>query len=305
MRKILAAIAAAGALFSATAVAAPTFPAQTGYLVDELKLVPAADRPALEAKMKAAEEQLPEHPQFRIVTVTEKQLDGLNPAEYATELGNKWKVGQKGVDNGVVILVSPKPNNRFNIFIAPAGGIQGILNDAKVARITRESMAPHLKPGDRHWAAAFNAGIDALRKEIEKGAAPEDAKMKEGPPPIPQSALWALGIGALITFIFCFFTVTGASLSGGATGGVSAFLLGVSSIEALAIPAGIGFVIALVVAAIFKAIRDGGGAGEFLDIVSSTGGGFLGGGSSSDSGGGFSGSGGGGGFDGGGGGSDV
>jgi len=47
----------------------------------------------------------------QIVVVTVKSLNGLPPYAFATQLGEKWQVGQKKFDNGVVILIKPKYGN--------------------------------------------------------------------------------------------------------------------------------------------------------------------------------------------------
>lgn len=60
--------------------------------------------------------------QIYVVTVTD--LQGYAPSDYATRLGEKWGIGQKGKDNGAVILIKPRiGNERGQVFIATAASI--------------------------------------------------------------------------------------------------------------------------------------------------------------------------------------
>jgi len=69
----------------------------------------------------------------QIVVVTVPDLEGFDPGDYAFKLGEKWGVGQKDKDNGIVILLKPKQgNSKGQIFIATGYGLEGVLPDAIV-----------------------------------------------------------------------------------------------------------------------------------------------------------------------------
>jgi uncharacterized protein len=62
----------------------------------------------------------------QIVVVTIPDLEGNDPGDYAFRLGEKWGVGQKDKDNGIVILVKPKQgNSKGQVFIATGYGLEG------------------------------------------------------------------------------------------------------------------------------------------------------------------------------------
>ena len=80
----------------------------------------------------------------QIAVVTVKTLDGADSADYANELETKWKIGKKGTDRGVLILLAVDDHKRR---IDVAYGLEGILPDGKVGDIGRE-MVPYLRAND-------------------------------------------------------------------------------------------------------------------------------------------------------------
>jgi len=82
----------------------------------------------------------------QIAIVITKDLHGYDPADYAFRLGEKWGIGQKKFDNGIVILVKPKTSNsRGRAFIATGYGLEGAVPDATASRIVNNEMIPHFK----------------------------------------------------------------------------------------------------------------------------------------------------------------
>ena len=80
------------------------------------------------------------------------------------EIGRQWKVGQKGKDNGVIVLVAP---NEREMRIETGYGIEGAIPDSKAGRIRDEYMLPYFKTGDYgkgiiHGTAAI---VDSIASE--------------------------------------------------------------------------------------------------------------------------------------------
>mgnify|MGYP006176468221 CR=1 FL=1 len=68
--------------------------------------------------------------------------NGDDIARYATDLGHKWKIGQKGKDNGIVFLIA-KDDRRMTI---QAGyGTEHLLTDALSKRIIEQVVKPEFK----------------------------------------------------------------------------------------------------------------------------------------------------------------
>ena len=104
----------------------------------------------------------------QIVVVTVKSLNGMAPAEFATELGEKWQVGQKKFDNGVVVLIKPKyGNSRGRAFIAVGYGLEPVIPDATAKKIVEYDMIPRFKQGD------YYGGIRKATQTLMKLAAGE------------------------------------------------------------------------------------------------------------------------------------
>lgn len=81
----------------------------------------------------------------QIVVVTIASLEGMDASQYATELGEKWGVGNKERDNGVLFLVAP---NDRKMFIATGRGTESKLTDVFLGRIRDNYILPEFKKGD-------------------------------------------------------------------------------------------------------------------------------------------------------------
>jgi uncharacterized protein len=85
----------------------------------------------------------------QIVVVIVKSLNGYSREEFADQIGQQWGVGQKGKNNGVVVLVKPKyQNEKGDARISVAYGLEGVIPDAICRRIVDNEMIPAFKQGD-------------------------------------------------------------------------------------------------------------------------------------------------------------
>lgn len=86
----------------------------------------------------------------QIVLVTVPSLNGYDASDFAFRLGENWGVGQKGKNNGIVVLFKPKTNNeRGQIYIATGYGLEGVIPDAVAnGTIIDNEMIPRFKNGD-------------------------------------------------------------------------------------------------------------------------------------------------------------
>jgi len=96
-----------------------------------------------------------------------KSLNGYDKNDFAQRLGAKWGVGQKGKNNGVVILVKPKyTNEKGEASIQTGYGLEGVLPDITCKQIVDNEMIPKFAQGD--YYAGVSAGI-AIVMSITKG----------------------------------------------------------------------------------------------------------------------------------------
>jgi len=104
----------------------------------------------------------------QIYIVVVKSLDGYDKAQYAFDLGEKWKIGQKGKDNGILILVRPGYQNiKGEIFIAVGYGLEGVVPDAIAKRIVEYEIKPEFIKGNYYQGlkAAINTMMELTRGE--------------------------------------------------------------------------------------------------------------------------------------------
>jgi len=115
----------------------------------------------LEAKLRSYNDKTT----VQIYVVTVNSLGGDAAYNYAARLGEKWGIGQKGKDNGVLILIKPKTKEeRGNVFIAPGYGLESVLNDAYCGRIIDNEMMPSLQQND--YYTATDKAVDAIINRI-------------------------------------------------------------------------------------------------------------------------------------------
>ena len=91
------------------------------------------------------------------IVVVIVDLEGADPASYATQLGTQWGVGKEDKNNGIVVLIAP---GSHDLFIAVGYGLEGAIPDLATKKIREEEMNPYLKSGD--YFSAINNGTDKL-----------------------------------------------------------------------------------------------------------------------------------------------
>lgn len=88
-------------------------------------------------------------------------LEGYDPASYAFGLGDYWGIGQKGKNNGILILVKPKyQNSKGEVYIATGYGVEGAVPDAITERIINNEILPYFKQG------MYYKGLDEATNRI-------------------------------------------------------------------------------------------------------------------------------------------
>ena len=209
-------------------------------------------------------------------------------ASYALRVFDAWKLGRKGIDDGVLLVVAKQDRQ---VRIEVARGLEGAIPDAAAARIIREYIGPRFRNGD--YYGGIHDAATALTKLIDGEPLPEPWVAPDRGPGVD---------GLLQALMFAFFAAMWArSLFSRTPSGVRAGLVGgvagvVGWMVSGLIPLGVGVG---VLAALFGFIGGGGGGfanrggwGGFGGGGGGFGGGGFGGGGSGGDGGGFSGGGG-------------
>ena len=162
---------------------------------------------SLEAKLVAYDDTTSN----QIAVVLVKTLNGLEPNDYATQLGREWGVGGKEFNNGLVILISTGNDGqeKRKVYIATGYGLEGAIPDIIAKRIVDREMIPNLQAGN--YYRALDEATDALIKAAAgEYKAPEGYRNRgEGEGGIP------LGLIIFIIIMVLIF----ASRGGGGRGG--------------------------------------------------------------------------------------
>jgi uncharacterized protein len=141
--------------------------------------------------------------QIAIVTISD--LGPYEVADYAQKLGERWGVGQKEKDNGILLLVSLKPRK---IYIATGYGAEEYVTDARARRIIETVIKPKFKDNDIY--GGLNDGVEAIKQLLDGKFAPE--------PPQPKSKKFSFIIVIIIIIVLIFIIKKGKSGPGGGTG---------------------------------------------------------------------------------------
>ena len=97
----------------------------------------------------------------QIAVILVKSINGYDIADYTYRLAEKWGVGQKGKNNGAVILIKPKTaSEKGEAYIESGYGLEDVIPDAICKRIVDNEMIPHFSDGD------YFGGIDAATTVI-------------------------------------------------------------------------------------------------------------------------------------------
>jgi len=275
MTALLHRFAAALAFVSATALAAPPFPALTGRVVDEAHVLSPQVKAEISAQLAAHEQSTTN----QVVVVTLQSLQGYDIADYANQLFRHWGLGQKGRNNGVLLIVVP---NERKLRIEVGYGLEGALTDAESHAIIERVIKPPFRQGN--YEQGIRTGVGAILAAIDGEY--------QATPPVTATGDENSIIGPLVAGLFIFQWIFGhvahhastrtraliAAGSGMGAGLIVWFFLGILGLAAV-----IGVVVFLIMLmAGGRMGRGGSGYGNW-----SSGGGWSGGG-----GGGFSGGGG-------------
>ncbi len=144
--------------------------------------------------------------------------------QYAIRVADRWRLGRRGVDDGVLILVA-LADRRIRLEVGY--GLEGALPDARANRIIDERMTPRFAAGDVTGGLA--AGIDALAASIRGEALPAPAQRSRGLPDpgglLPILLIVGMTLGGALKRAFGAFP--GAMLAGGIVAVIVWFLVGV------------------------------------------------------------------------------
>ncbi len=143
---------------AATALAADiAIPSLTGRVVDQAGILSSSEETRLSGKLAALEQKTT----IQLVVVTLSSLQSRTIEEWGLALGRGWGIGQKGKNNGVLLIVAPKERE---LRIEVGYGLEGDLPDATADSIIRKVIVPRFKAGN--MTRGINDGVDAIGRAL-------------------------------------------------------------------------------------------------------------------------------------------
>jgi uncharacterized protein len=153
-------------------------PALSAHVNDTAGMLSPAESAALEQKLTAYEQRTGR--QFALLTVD--SLDGDDLEGFSIRVVEAWKLGQKGKDNGLMLLVV---KNDHKLRIEVGYGLEGAITDAFSSRVTRNLLAPAMRAGN--VAAGFDQAFSALMAQAAGEDPPAGVNALKDPDSAPQS----------------------------------------------------------------------------------------------------------------------
>lgn len=142
---------------------------------DFTQLFSTQQRQALEQKLR----NFNDTSSTQIAVVTVPTLQGYDPNDYAQRLAEKWGVGQKGKDNGLLILIKPKSRTeKGQAAIAVGYGLEGVIPDAIASRIIRNEMIPEFQ--QNNYYRGVDKATDVLMQLAGREFTAEQYARKNG-----------------------------------------------------------------------------------------------------------------------------
>jgi uncharacterized protein len=226
---LFAAIAMCGSALAARAALQPAPPAPTRWVTDQSGFISAQTRATLDADLQAYERRTGHQVLVYIGSTT-----GDVPLEdYTINAFTAWKVGRKGLDDGLVLFVFPQDRK---LRIEVGYGLESSVTDAAASVIIRDVITPAIKTGDND--AAITNGVAQLLALIDGSPAPEMSGVPIQPlgdengssdtsfNPVAAIIIWIIIIGFIVLFVrspatamWLLFSILSGGRGGGSSGG--------------------------------------------------------------------------------------
>lgn len=185
------------AALSAWAQGVQPVPALTAHVMDQTATLTPAQRDALEAKLTAFEQSRGAQLVFLIVPSTQPE----DIAAYAQRIGDSWKIGRKGIGDGLLLVVA---KNERKVRIETTKALEGAIPDLAARQIIDAAITPRFKQGD------FAGGLDAAASQLMARITGENLPLPDKSPAGKPGFDW----GNLAIFLFFAVPIGGRILSG-------------------------------------------------------------------------------------------
>jgi uncharacterized protein len=165
---------------------------------DFANLLSAEDRQSLEKLSHDVDQKTT----AEIDIVTVNSLDGMPVEDYAHEVFEKWGIGKRKANNGVLLLVAP---NERRMWISTGYGVEALLTDSLAGEIRDKHIIPHFKQQD--FAGGIKEGANAIAAVLTSDPAAARGDPNSGPVLARTArsraifANWVVASAAIVLFI--------------------------------------------------------------------------------------------------------
>ncbi len=161
--------------------AALEVPPLRGRVNDLTGLIPPGRSQLLEEQLRRFEEETG----HQIAVLVIPSLQGEDIEGFSIKVAENWKIGKKGFDNGVILLVARYDRK---VRIEVGYGLEGVLPDAIASRIIREIIIPRFRAND--YAGGIEAGVDAIFKVTRGEPLPKSQRAQARSKNLPLGQLF-------------------------------------------------------------------------------------------------------------------
>lgn len=196
-----------GCLFFAKPVWAVNLPSPTGFVTDVAQVLSSQDRQSLEHRLV----NLNQNTGHQIAILLVPSFDGLSTEEYSQKIFENWQIGQKKLDNGLLILIATIDRQ---LRIEVGYGLEAYITDARAGDIIRQQLTPNLQAGN------YYQGLDSAITVIESHL--------QATPPTPKNSSSANSFNPLflifVPYLFSFLARSKSFWAGGLIGAIIGFI---------------------------------------------------------------------------------
>ena len=203
-RRWCAALVAASVLLFTLSAPAREIPPLSARVNDTAGILPAASRQRLEQRLAQYESATGQ--QFALLTIDSLSGDALE--DFSLRAVEAWKLGKKGVDDGLLLLVA---RDDRKVRIEVGYGLEGTVTDAVSARVIREIIQPAFRRSD--YAAGIEGAFERLMQVASGGKVPPAPAGTPQPAPARSQRRSSGSLIGLVLFVLFFVLPLFGSLS--------------------------------------------------------------------------------------------
>ena len=214
MRRLFLFLAIFFLLYLVTPSRATNYPKSVGYVNDFANLFSSDFRTRLESQLQ----QLNSDTTNQLVVVTVDNLEGIPLEEYTNTLFTQWGIGQKGKDNGLLLLIAKQERQ---IRIEVGYGLESVITDGRAGEIIRQSITPAFKRSD--FQGGTQAGVDSLIAYVTGNTPTEGTSQNSNTSP---DFGFLIPLIVFVVYLFSFFARTREVVLGAIVGALLGFIAG-------------------------------------------------------------------------------